>query len=63
MATIAQNVAQSLKKAVNSFATDNFTTSGASGLYDRARPSYPVEAVEKFLSVLGTKTNAHIVEV
>ena len=57
------SISQTLKKAVNSFATDNFTTSGASGLYDRARPSYPVESVAKLLSVLSGKTDAHIVEV
>ncbi|GAA5820430.1 hypothetical protein JCM11251_005623 [Rhodosporidiobolus azoricus] len=36
------------------FATTNFSVSGASGLYDRARPSYPEQAIESILSRLPT---------
>ncbi|GAA6016059.1 hypothetical protein JCM11491_000655 [Sporobolomyces phaffii] len=36
-----------------SFAEDNFSQSGASGLYDRARPTYPGPAFDRILSVLG----------
>ncbi|GAA5948181.1 hypothetical protein JCM10213_007056 [Rhodosporidiobolus nylandii] len=35
-----------------SFAKDNFSISGASGLYDRARPSYPPAAISQLLSSL-----------
>ncbi|GAA5962920.1 hypothetical protein JCM3765_005920 [Sporobolomyces pararoseus] len=47
-----------------SFAEDNFSQSGASGLYDRARPSYPSEAYSKILSLLPTSpsTPSTIVE-
>ncbi|GAA5908864.1 hypothetical protein JCM6882_005470 [Rhodosporidiobolus microsporus] len=34
------------------FATTNFSLSGASGLYDRARPSYPADAISSILSRL-----------
>ncbi|GAA5900069.1 class I SAM-dependent methyltransferase [Sporobolomyces salmoneus] len=35
-----------------SFAEDNFSQSGASGLYDRARPSYPEPAFSQIYSLL-----------
>ncbi|GAA5888259.1 hypothetical protein JCM5296_000250 [Sporobolomyces johnsonii] len=35
-----------------SFAKQNFSISGASGLYDRARPTYPAPALEKLLALL-----------
>ncbi|GAA5962249.1 hypothetical protein JCM21900_000137 [Sporobolomyces salmonicolor] len=34
------------------FAKQNFSISGASGLYDRARPTYPEPALQKILSLL-----------
>ncbi|GAA6006844.1 hypothetical protein JCM10207_009113 [Rhodosporidiobolus poonsookiae] len=43
------------------FAKTNFSKSGASGLYDRARPSYPAEAISHLLSTLPT-TSATVVE-
>ncbi|GAA6040880.1 hypothetical protein JCM8097_003165 [Rhodosporidiobolus ruineniae] len=42
------------------FATTNFSLSGASGLYDRARPSYPAEAISLILSKL--PPNATVLE-
>ncbi|CAD6586148.1 MAG: hypothetical protein CYPHOPRED_003429 [Cyphobasidiales sp. Tagirdzhanova-0007] len=54
---------QVARKAVNAFATDAFTALGASGLYHRARPTYPVEAVSKLLAVLTGRKDASIVEV
>ncbi|GAA5942171.1 class I SAM-dependent methyltransferase [Sporobolomyces koalae] len=44
------------------FAEDNFSTSGASGLYDRARPSYPQPAFDKILSLLKPESNSTVVE-
>ncbi|KAM0754816.1 S-adenosyl-L-methionine-dependent methyltransferase [Meredithblackwellia eburnea MCA 4105] len=34
------------------FAKSNFSFSGASGLYDRARPKYPIPAVDKIINLL-----------
>ncbi|GAA5881738.1 hypothetical protein JCM16303_006432 [Sporobolomyces ruberrimus] len=45
-----------------SFAEDNFSQSGASGLYDRARPSYPEPAFEKILSLLPSNDSSVVVE-
>ncbi|BGO99658.1 hypothetical protein NBRC10513v2_003885 [Rhodotorula toruloides] len=38
--------------AHTTFAKENFSKSGASGLYDRARPSYPPSAISHILSTL-----------
>ncbi|GAA6059016.1 hypothetical protein JCM10212_001241 [Sporobolomyces blumeae] len=42
------------------FAEDNFSRSGASGLYDRARPGYPEESIDKILSLLPTPGEASV---
>ncbi|GAA5897338.1 hypothetical protein JCM8208_003790 [Rhodotorula glutinis] len=45
------------------FATSNFTKSGASGLYDRARPTYPAQAHAQILDLLPPSARgAHVVE-
>ncbi|BGP24673.1 methyltransferase type 11 [Rhodotorula toruloides] len=49
MASTAQN-----EPAHTTFAKENFSKSGASGLYDRARPSYPPESISHILSALPT---------
>ncbi|GAA5867860.1 hypothetical protein JCM3774_005887 [Rhodotorula dairenensis] len=55
----------STEPAHTSFAKANFSKSGSSGLYDRARPDYPTEAIETILSTLPTSAEgrgAHAVE-
>ncbi|TNY18336.1 S-adenosyl-L-methionine-dependent methyltransferase [Rhodotorula diobovata] len=63
----------SVNKDHQAFATTNFSKSGASGLYDRARPSYPLPAYSQILDLLlppspspspgaTTPTGAHVVE-
>ncbi|GAA5937562.1 hypothetical protein JCM3775_001271 [Rhodotorula graminis] len=45
------------------FATSNFSKSGASGLYDRARPTYPAQAHAQILDLLPpSPQGAHVVE-
>ncbi|BGP56122.1 hypothetical protein JCM8202_005889 [Rhodotorula sphaerocarpa] len=46
------------------FAKSNFSKSGASGLYDRARPGYPLEAIDRILASLPNQQQqgAHVVE-
>ncbi|GAA6053034.1 hypothetical protein JCM3770_002393 [Rhodotorula araucariae] len=44
------------------FANDNFSKSGASGLYDRARPSYPPQAHEQILALLPAGGQGTVVE-
>ncbi|KAK9894302.1 S-adenosyl-L-methionine-dependent methyltransferase [Cystobasidium minutum MCA 4210] len=51
------------KVAVNTFGVDAFTTSGGSGLYNRARPSYPPQAIDKILSLLPNGRKAQVIEV
>ncbi|BGP08102.1 hypothetical protein JCM10049v2_003947 [Rhodotorula toruloides] len=43
--------------AHTTFAKENFSKSGASGLYDRARPSYPPSAISDILSTLPTPSS------
>ncbi|GAA5840381.1 hypothetical protein JCM3766R1_000271 [Sporobolomyces carnicolor] len=50
--TTTSGATQARGNEFTSFAEDNFSQSGASGLYDRARPSYPLEAYAKILSAL-----------
>lgn len=45
-----------------SFAEDNFSRSGASGLYDSARPNYPTPAIEKILSLVAPASGSTVVE-
>lgn len=62
--SIASGINAVKRAAVNTFGVDAFTTSGASGLYNRARPSYPPAAIQKILSTLPADIrDAHIVEV
>lgn len=63
MSFVASNIVNSAKRAVNSFATDAFTTSGSSGLYDRARPTYPADAVKKVLSLFDGRPKGRLIEV
>ncbi|GJN90491.1 hypothetical protein Rhopal_003502-T1 [Rhodotorula paludigena] len=44
------------------FATTNFSKSGSSGLYDRARPNYPDEAHAQILSLLAPNSKSRVVE-
>ncbi|GAA5983719.1 hypothetical protein JCM10908_000393 [Rhodotorula pacifica] len=47
----------STEPAHTAFAKDNFSKSGSSGLYDRARPDYPQEAIQAILSSLPSRSS------
>ncbi|GAA5991270.1 hypothetical protein JCM11641_000407 [Rhodosporidiobolus odoratus] len=58
---MAQGYAEGrVRSDYSAFANTNFGTSGASGLYDRARPTYPREAIDSLLTQL--PPNAVVVE-
>ncbi|BGP40108.1 hypothetical protein JCM10449v2_004066 [Rhodotorula kratochvilovae] len=54
--------AHQVRKDHQQFANDNFSKSGASGLYDRARPSYPPAAHAQILSLLAPSSNSSVLE-
>ncbi|GAA96953.1 uncharacterized protein L969DRAFT_96844 [Mixia osmundae IAM 14324] len=47
---------------VHALAKSAFSASGKSGLYDRARPSYPIEAIGEIFKLLAGRKHASLIE-
>lgn len=60
---IAATLVRAMKNPHSAFALANFSKSGASGLYNTARPNYPKEALNHIIQSLPSPSPAEIVEI